>query len=175
MIKKYIKKIIKKVNNYKTSYLNYEELPRFLNTQTSDKILLLSKLINIKKSKLFYGNIKKTRLLNYQKKVHFNVLENSLDVVLIKSLIFSSIFQIRQWINHKLIKINNKNIWHYTFQINKNDTITLDPNLLNSIKQNIYNINKFFSKKCFTTSVLSNSNIEINIKAIAIKIVNRQT
>nr|YP_010007675.1 ribosomal protein S4 [Cyanidium caldarium]QNR39848.1 ribosomal protein S4 [Cyanidium caldarium] len=171
MNKKHIKKTIKKINNYKTSYLTYEELPKYLNFQTSDKILSLSKRIEIKKSKLYYGNIKKNRLLNSQKKVNYNTLENSLDIVLIKSFIHLSIFKVRQWINHKLIKINSKTNQYPTFQLNKNDIITLDFNLINSMKQHIHTLNKLSNKKNVFEISLINSNIEINIKAISIKII----
>ena len=87
--------------------------------------------------KNFYGNISEKKFKNLikklkQKKKKINIfknfilnLEHRLDINLVRLNFTKTIYQSRQLINHKKIKINNKIINKPNFFLKKGDIITI--------------------------------------------------
>lgn len=129
--KKFIKKLDKKnkFNNFKKS--------------RSLKLLYKQRLVNKQKFKSFYGNLSYANLKKEYKDIKqtnsFNIIDNliislerRLDIFLYRSCICSSIFEAKQQINHKKIKVNNKVLSKSNYRLKKGDFITLPQKLSNS-------------------------------------------
>lgn len=106
----------------------------FIRKARSLKLIYKQRLINKQKFKSFYGNmsyiiLKKTYNVIKQKN-SFNVidrliisLEKRLDVFLYRTGLYSSIFEAKQAINHKKVKVNNCFVLSSNFNIQEGDYI----------------------------------------------------
>jgi len=122
--KKFVKKLDKR---YKKN---------FIKKSRSLKLIYKQRLINKQKFKSFYGNMPYTILKktynNIKQKNPFNIidrliisLEKRLDVCLYRTGLYSSIFETKQAINHKKIKVNGCYVLNGNFNIKKGDYIEI--------------------------------------------------
>ena len=105
------------------------------------KKLYKNRLLNKQKLKSFYGNLTystlKSEFLKQKNKNSINITENfiisletRLDIFLFRVLKHYSIFQVKQLINHKKIKVNNIYVSDCSFKLNKGDFIEINDNLI---------------------------------------------
>lgn len=127
-------------------------------------------LMEIKKFKLFYGNLPKklikkflSRILkkNYKNRIieflsHF---ERRLDIVLYRSFFARSIRESKQLIVHNKIFVNNKLITFSSYELKSGDMISINPLFFNYIEWNI--------KKCLTEEILP-KHLIINYRTLEI-------
>lgn len=127
-------------------------------------------LMNVKKFKLFYGNLPKklikkclSRILkkNYKNRMvkfvsHF---ERRLDIVLYRSFFAKSIRESKQFVAHNKIFVNNKLITFSSYELKFGDIISISPTFFNYIEWNI--------KKCLIEEVLP-KHLIINYRTLEI-------
>lgn len=115
-------------NSFKT--LNSEKKPKSL------KYLYKKRLLTRQKFKNFYGFLKDTKLKKEYKKLKkkyiFSTIDNlsihlekKLDIILYRSKMVSSIFEAKQLISHKKVKVNNKIIYNPNYLLKKGDFIQI--------------------------------------------------
>lgn len=100
-----------------------------------------------KKIKLFYGNLSKKELTKIFEKTKqpqgyfyrnfFCLIERRLDIVLYRSGFAKTIYLARQLITHKKILINNRIITIPGYLIKSGDCISIHPNYLDSLSNNL--------------------------------------
>lgn len=121
-------------------HLDLKKKHFFFKKPRSLKVLYKQRLVNKQKFKSFYGNLSynklKTLYNNIKQKNSFNLvdnliilLESRLDVFLFRSGFFASIFEAKQWINHKKIKVNNNIIHTNNYILKTGDFIEIPENL----------------------------------------------
>ena len=97
-------------------------------------------LTSKQKFSFFYGNlltkylkfIIKKSLINKQKKMQdflVHTLESRLDIFLYRSGLFPSIFEAKQWVNHKKIKVNKTIVNNNNYVLKSGDFIEIPTNL----------------------------------------------
>jgi small subunit ribosomal protein S4 len=139
--------------NFKIYDLNRYNLPKIYNSfKLKYKIILQNK----KKISLFYGNLlknylrKQINLLKCKKKyasknlINFNtfflsLIEKRLDVTLYRAHFVSSILAARQLILHKNIKVNDKIVTTYSYELKQGDLISINEKIHPLIYSNICN------------------------------------
>ena len=114
----------------------------FNRKDNSLKTLYKRRLMNKQKIKSFYGNMSYKILKKYyviiknknKKNIMDNLLvflETRLDIFLYRIGLFSSIFNIKQAINHKKIKVNGVIVSYSGYILKKGDYITYDGQFIN--------------------------------------------
>ena len=113
-------------------------------TNTSTRVFWESKKI-----KKFYGDKRKKNFNFFKKKVNqrrrlsapgvITFLETRLDTILYRTNLFSSIYEIRQQINHKKILINGKLSQNHSTCVQVGDVISIQPELYFSKYKSLLN------------------------------------
>ena len=121
-------------------YLDFKKTNFFLRKPKSLKVLYKQRLLNKQKFKSFYGNITYNKLKTIYNEIKtknsFNIVENliirlesRLDVFLYRSGLFPSIFEAKQWVNHKKIKVNKTIVNNNNYVLKSGDFIEIPTNL----------------------------------------------
>lgn len=114
------------------------ENKRTFNKSQSLKHLYKQRLLERQKFKMFYGLLNNRKLKKCYSKIKTKHsislidnlvinLETRLDLILWRSKLFKSIFEIHQIINHGFIKINNKVLTKKNITVKLGDYIWIDP------------------------------------------------
>ena len=109
------------------------------------KVVRKQRLLNKQKFKSFYGHISYSKLKKEYNQIKQNQpsniidtliinLEKRLDIFLVRSRIYRSIFQAKQAIKHNFIYVNDKIISHSNYKLKNGDFIKIPTNYL-KIKQ----------------------------------------
>jgi ribosomal protein S4 len=170
-LKKYLKLgILSKKKIYKSKKPTLFFLPdsNYLNTKFSSRLeqYFNKSIMNRRKLKLFFGFYKTSLLKKINNKKAFkktksrffflkelefcSLLERRLDILLYRLGLVSTLFEAKQLISHKKIKINNCFISSYSYLLRKGDHISFDSSIETLIKKvlitqfqirNLYNLN----------------------------------
>lgn len=156
----------KKINS---GNFNLELIPR-TNIKANNKVFKslyhqrISKIWNFRK---FYGclsnkQLKKFCLMSYRKRgdivINFLILlESRIDTILYRTGLVSSIFEARQFINHKKIMVNNEVVSIRSYLLKPSDILAIHPKYYNLIKlqllKRIYNKSiMFYNMNYYETS-----------------------
>ena len=121
-------------------FLDFKKTSFFFRKPKSLKVLYKQRLLNKQRFKSFYGNITYNKLKTIynvvKTKSSFNIVENvivhlesRLDVFLYRSGLFVSIFEAKQCISHKKIKVNNTIVNNNNYILKSGDFINIPLNL----------------------------------------------
>lgn len=148
LLKKKGAAVSKKQNFFFSPDLNY------LNTKFSNKLehSFNKAISNHRKLKLFFGFhktsllkrvIKKKLLKNlksryFLKEVEFcSILECRLDILLYRLGLVSTIFEAKQLISHKKVRVNNNYVSSYSYLLKKSDVISFEPSVHTLLKKRL--------------------------------------
>lgn len=143
----------------------------YLNVKKSNKLKLsfLKFSLNRKKMKLFFG-FYKTGLLKsfFKKRKNFltknrfcSLLERRLDFLMFRIGLFNSLYEAKQFVIHKKVRINRTEISSYYCFLKKSDIISFEP----SFKQVLQK--KLIKQVCLRNLYCLN-NVEVNFKMLTI-------
>ena len=122
---------------YKNNWKNKIYLQRKIRFKPEKKKYFFQKrFIEKQKLKFFYGCLYEYQIKNYfkklnkkKKKIHFfkkflTILESCLDITIVRLRIVKNIFQAKQLINHKKIRVNDQIVNQPKYLLKEGDIIT---------------------------------------------------
>jgi len=178
-LKRYIKfGILTKNKNYKLRKKFFSPDLNYLNTKFSNKLELYfnKSILNIRKLKLLFGfhrtsllkkinkksKLKNVKSQHFLKEVRFcSLLERRLDVLFYRLGLVSTLFEAKQLLSHKKVKINNYFVSSYSYLLKKGDIISFDSSLEESIKKRLI-------QECQKRNLYIINSVEVNFKILKI-------